>query len=198
MGKPMKNRILCIALALSMLAAIFVALPTRGAIDYTGSVRPMDNTGHPKDAWLAGESLYVNVSLYLRGTLDADTVRIEIQSPGGAVYTTMWGFTDQPVTGYYNSTVIPTQHVHVPAPAGPVGVFYVVAYEDTTDTLLASWPISVRNQALTLVPDPHASPYYPGEEISITWVTTHSTNLFYMQIINESNVVFVNWSRQVT
>jgi hypothetical protein len=198
MGKPMKNRILCIALALSLLAAIFVALPTRGAIDYTGSVRPMDNTGHYKDAWLAGDPLYVNVSLYLRGTLVDDTVRIEIQSPSGGLYTWMYGDTNQPVTGFYNSTVAPTQHMHVPTPSGPVGVFYVVAYHDASDTLLASWPITVRSQALTLVPAPAASAYYPGEQIQITWVTTHSTDLFYMHVYNATGVTFVNWSRQVT
>jgi hypothetical protein len=45
MGKPMKNRILTIALALSLLATVFVAIPTTAAYDYTGSLVTTDDDG---------------------------------------------------------------------------------------------------------------------------------------------------------
>ena len=193
----MKNRIVSIALVLSLLAAVFVALPTKGAIDYTGGVRTMDITGQPKDAFFEGEALYVNVTLKNRGTLVDDGIRVELQSANGLVtYDTIYDDTNRPVTGYYNSTIIPRDSLYVPGITGPMAVFNIVAYHDATDTVLAIVPITVRELALKMMPA--TGPYYPGEEVTITWTTTATTTLFYMHIINETGITKVNWSRQST
>ena len=192
----MKNRIVSIALVLCLLAAVFVALPTKGAIDYTGGVRTMDITGQPKDAFFEGDALYVNVTLMNRGILVNDVIRVELQSTTGFVYDTISGNTNRPVAGYYNSTIVPRNWLDVPGIPGPMAVFNIVAYHDATDTVLSIVPITVRELALRMMPA--TGPYYPGEEVTITWTTTASTTLFYMHIINETGVTMVNWSRQST
>jgi len=194
----MKNRILCIALAICLLAAVFVALPTKGAINHTGSVRTMDSTGHPQNIFFAGDSVYFNATLYERGVLDNGYVRVEMQRPdGSAVGSPMTTQTNNPAPGCYNSTLTSVGFT-APPPSGPVSVFYVVTYENGNGTFLASVPITVRAESLTLTPNPTLSPYYPGEEVTITWVTTSSSELFFMHVINATGVTYMNWSRQST
>jgi hypothetical protein len=193
----MKNRIVSIALVLCLLAAVFVALPTKGAIDYTGGVRTMDITGQQKVAFFEGDALYVNVTLMNMGTLVNQGIRVELQSTDGTwTYDTIYGNTNRPVTGYYNSTIVPRNWLDVPYISGPMAVFNIVAYHDASDTVLEIVPITVRELALRMMPA--FGPYYPGEEVTITWTTTYSTTLFYMHIINETGVTKVNWSREST
>ncbi len=194
----MKNKIVSIALVLSMLAAVYVAMPTKAAIDYTGSLKTMDSTGNPKDAFFENGDVYVNVTLMFRGTLVNQGIRVELQSADGSIlYDTLWGNTNVPVgaIGYYNSTAA-GNWLDVPGISGPMAVFNIVAYHDGTDTVLGMVPITVRELALKMAPS--SGPYYPGEEVTITWSTTYSTTLFYMHIINETMVTKVNWSRQST
>jgi len=196
----MKSRILGIVLALCLLAAMFAALPVKAAEYYTGSVATTDGGNVTKTSFFRGDPVYVNVELKESGVAYAGAIRVELQrTTDGATLSWFTDTTNDPDIGWFNSSVsVPTRSLSTGAfISGELAVYDVVVYY--TGGMgwdeIARTSIVVRNLGLTLSPD--SFPYYPGEDVSITFVTTHTTDVFYVQIVNETGATEQNWTGQV-
>jgi hypothetical protein len=203
----MKSLILSIALALSMVAVAFAAIPTTAAVYYTGSVQATDGTGAPRNVFFynpsSGDSerIYVNVSLEYMGVPTSVPIEVELIGPTGTIEDWLLDNTNDPATGEYHSWS-----------ATPLAQWLNTGYVNFGDqsalvmdvVLLANigyWNEIARSQivlkmeGLTLSPPP--SPwYYPGEQITISLVT-RQTDEFYVQVVNETDHVFGNWNNQL-
>ena len=193
----MKSRILGIVLALSLLACVFPALSTSAAVDYTGSVVSTDNAGAPKDLFFRGDPVYVNVNLNYDGAAFSGNIRVELQrTTDGAVVSSFNAVTDDPAVGWYNSSVAGGSLSTAAAFSGELMTYDVVAYYTGGPYMeIARQPIIVKQTGLWL--DPPSSPYYPNEQVTIKLVTTHTTTVFYVQVVNETGATWANWTGQV-
>ncbi len=201
----MKNRILTIALALSLLATVFVAFPTTAAYDYTGSLVTTDDDGVLKSTYVQGEPVYVNVEARYHGDLSAEDIYVVLRTTGGSTYSSFYQTTDDPVVGWYNSSeaaavsTLSTSHWI----SGEETMYYIIAYERWSGTELGRTTIVVMASGLTVDPDPVYVAgygyvgYYPGQALTITLVTTHMTDMFYVQIVNATDVTVQNWTAQI-
>jgi hypothetical protein len=205
MGKPMRSRILTIALALSLLATAFVAFPTTAAYDYTGSVATTNDTGAPKYVYIQGEQVYVNVEVRYHGELSPEEIRVRLQ-PANMGWTSQFTvIADDPVDGWYNSSVALSSLT-----LSTMGfwldeeiVCYVIAYERWTMTELDRTTILVKEAGFSVDPDPifvsgiGTVGYYPGQTLDITMITSRTTEMFYVQIVNETGTTVQNWTAQI-
>jgi hypothetical protein len=198
----MKNRILSIALALGMLAMAFAAVPTHAAIDYTGSVKTTDNTGAAKSTFVQGENVYVNVMVMYQGDLANVPIQVRLVSTTGGIVSHFHATTPAPDLGYFNSTT-----VGLGTGSGFAGdstaYEVVVVYDAGGNPEIARATVIVMNEGLTLVPEPidpflnpDGLPYYPGQTITATVVTTHTSDFFFVETLNESDVIVMNWTDQ--
>ncbi|HUS78573.1 MAG TPA: hypothetical protein VM050_07920, partial [Patescibacteria group bacterium] len=103
MGYPMKGKFLSIAIALSMLAVVFVAVPSQAAVYYTGSVVTTDNAGDLTDTFFRGEHVYVAVELFYEGEPANDWIEVQLQSQTGAELNSFTAVADDPENGTYDS-----------------------------------------------------------------------------------------------
>ncbi|MEW5748698.1 MAG: hypothetical protein AB1793_07970 [Candidatus Thermoplasmatota archaeon] len=186
----MKGKILSLALALCMIAVVFTALPTKGAVYYTGTVQTTDDAGLPMDVFFRGDHVYVNVTLYYENVLvDAD-ILVELVDENGNVRDSIYTTTDDPVDGYYNSSAaIPIDSLNtngVPI-SGDMTVCDIVLYVEDYWwwTEVDREQIVLKETGLSLDP-PNDWYYYPGQDVTIT-VTTGDTDAFYVQILNETD-----------
>jgi hypothetical protein len=199
MGKPMKNRILSIALALSLLASVFVALSTSAAVPYTGSVRTTDNLGATKELFFVGDYVYVNVELMADNVLISGSVTVSlVQTSDNTVVTHYHATTNDPDIGWnngsHNGNGFGTWYGFV----GDMMVYNVVVTYGGDEIARSSY--TVKATGLTLSPPANAPPspsYYPGEEITITYITTHTTDMFYTQVLNSTGATMINWTPQI-
>lgn len=201
----MKNRILTIALALSLLATVFVAFPTTAAYDYTGSLVTTDDDGVLKSTYVQGEPVYVNVEVRYHGDLSAEDIYVVLRTTDGSSYSWFYQTADDPVVGWYNaseatavSTLSTSHWIN-----GEETMYYIIAYERWSMTELGRTTIVVMASGLTVDPDPvYISGYgyvgyYPGQTLTVRLVTTHMTDMFYVQIVNETDVTVQNWTAQI-
>lgn len=192
----MRNRILSIALALSMLAVAFVALPTTAAVDYTGSVTTTDDTGTEKTVFFRGEPVYVNVELKYLGLPYVADIGMELLTPTGGTVSWMWDRTNDPVDGWYNSSEA------TPVEALWTGAWFdgdVIVYDVVVS--LDEWPwvefartqITVKKEGLTL--DPPSGYYYPGQDVMISYMTSQTED-FYLEVVNATGYELENVTNQ--
>lgn len=205
MGKPMKSRILTIVLALSLLATVFVALPTKAAYDYTGSVVTTNDTGDPKYAYIQGEQVYVDVEVRYHGELSPEDIRVRLQPADSGWTSQFTAVANDPVDGWYNSSeaasglTLSTNGFWIYQER----VCYVIAYERWTMTELGMTTILVKQAGFVVEPDPiyiagyGTVGYYPGQTLDITMTTTRTTEMFYVQIVNETGTTVQNWTAQI-
>ena len=210
MGKPMKSRILSIVLAMSMVAALFAALPTRGAVYYTGTVITTDDSGIPKTEFIQGEDVYVNVTTLTDGVLATEQVTVTLaRTNDGHVASSFTTNTNNPVVGVYNSTIA-ASHLHLSTAhsiSGDVQSYDVIVTEPWYGVEIARTQIIVWATGLSLSPESWA--YWPGSVITINLVVTEAqtAEVFYVQVVNETgaqtNVNFTDqtalsgyWSEQ--
>jgi len=198
----MRNRILPIALALSMLAVAFAAVPTTAAVYYTGNVTTTDSAHEAKTAFVEGEAIYVDVELLRMGVHYVDDIEVWIYNTNSGQWEDWTGVrqTDDPVDGWYNtsqSTPLNPMYVSLGGGEPDVVVCDIIAYVygDYGYQEYARSHITVMKERLTLSPD--LGTYYPGQAVDITLVTMH-TDDFYMQVLNETDVTKVNWTSQET
>jgi hypothetical protein len=194
MGYPMKGKFLSVAIALSMLAVVFVAVPSQAAVYYTGSVYTTDDAGNPVDTYFRGEHVYVAVELFYEGEPADDWIELQLQTQTGVVRDWFSAVADDPENGTYHSwSATPVEWLNTgSAFDGDLTVYDVVVYAGGEE--VARTPIVVLDEGLTLEPDPwFAVYYYPGEEITIT-LTTSETADFYVQIVNDTYETFANWT----
>ncbi len=202
MGKPMKSRILSIVLAMSMIAGLVAALPTRGAVDYTGTVITTDDSGIPKTEFIQGEDVYVNVTTWSFGVLSVEQVTVTLaRTNDGHVASSFTTNTNNPVVGVYNSTLA-ASHLHLAtthAITGDVQSYDVIVTEPIHGVEIARIQITVRATGLNLSPEPNQPAYWPGEVITITLVVTEAqtAEVFYVEVVNETGVpTTVNFTDQ--
>ena len=198
MGKPMKNRILSIALALSMLAVVFAALPTSAQVDYTGSVKTTDDTGNLKDTYIQGQPVYVIVEVKYQNVWSDQPIRVRLVPTTGGWASQFATHSDDPADGWYNSTTA-AGHLTLSTAAGISGdltSYYVVLYRDGTMQEIARTTIIVKKTGLSLEPDNGI--YYPGQAVVAKFVTTETTTMFYVHTVNETGVTMplMNWTGQ--
>jgi hypothetical protein len=173
-----------------MIAVVFTALPTKGAVYYTGTVQTTDDAGLPMDVFFRGDHVYVNVTLYYENVLvDAD-IMVELVDENGNVRDTIYATTDDPADGYYNSSVaIPIDSLNtngVPI-SGDMTICDIVLFVEDYwwYTEVDRQQIVLKETGLSLDP-PNDWYYYPGQDVTIT-VTTGDTDAFYVQILNETD-----------
>ncbi len=193
MGKPMKSRILCVAIALSMLAVVFTIVPqdAEAAVDYTGTVQTTDDEGTPKDAFVTGEEVYVLVETFYMGNLSVENIRVQLREVDGGMESQFTATTDDPENGTFESWPAVSLSTDFDFDGEAVACDVVVEVNDGWSwTEVARVPIQVRNEGLTL--DPPSSEYYPGQEVQITIVTGNLAD-FYIQLVNDTDDEFENW-----
>lgn len=195
MGKPMKNRILSIALALGMLAMAFAAVPTHAAVSYTGSVKTVDSTDAAKSTFVQGEDVYVNVMVEYLGDLASVSIIVRLVATDGGIEDSMYVTTNDPEVGWYNST---TNGLDTGAWFDGDSTAYdvVVVRNGGGNPEIARTTIIVMREGLTLDPEPGMLPYYPGQTVTATVVTTHTADFFFVETLNESDTIVMNWTDQ--
>ncbi len=197
MGKPMKNRILSIALALSLLAVVFAALPMSTQVDYTGSVKTTDDTGNLKDTYIQGQQVYVIVEVKYQGVWADEPIQVRLVPTTGGWVDRFFTDSNDPAIGWYNSTTA-AGHLTLSTGSGFTGdltSYYVVVYSNTMDEI-ARTTIVVKKTGLTLEPDNGI--FYPGQAVVAKLVTTSTTTLFYVHTVNATGVTVtgMNWTGQ--
>jgi hypothetical protein len=198
MGKPMKNRILGIAVALSLLAVVFAALPTSALVNYTGSVGTTDDTSNLKDTYIWGQQVYVSVEVKYHSVWSNQPIQVRLVSVAGGTLDWFNTNSNDPADGWYNSS---TAAGHLTLSTGPaitsdLASYYVVVYERNTWTEVARTTIVVKNTGLWL--DPDNGIYYPGQPVVAKFVTTATTTMFYVHTVNDTGVTMpnMNWTGQ--
>jgi hypothetical protein len=197
-GKPMKSRILCVAVALSLFAVVFAVVPqpSDATVYFTGTVQTTDDAGDPQDVFFRGEEVYVRVETFYMGNLSVEDIRVEIQETNGFVRDWFTAVTDDPEDGVYESWSAAPWAEYLTTNSyfeGEVKVYYVVVYVDTGWwTEVARVPIQVKNEGLTLDP-PSWGMYYPGQEVTVTIITSETED-FYVQLVNDTYEDFENWT----
>jgi len=196
----MKSRILSIALALSMLAVVFAALPMSAQVDYTGSVKTTDDTGNLKDTYIQGQQVYLIVEVKYQGVWADEPIQVRLVSTTGGYVSHFHANSNDPADGWYNSStdVVP-QTLDTGAWIDPdldLTSYYVVVYRDGTMEEIARTTIVVKRTGLSLDPDNHI--YYPGQAVVAKLVTTSTAILFYVHTVDEDGVTVanMNWTGQ--
>jgi len=194
----MKNRILSIALALSLLAVVFAALPTSAQVDYTGSVKTTDDTGNLKDTYIQGQAVYVIVDVKYQGVWADEPILVRLETTTGGVVSHFHTDSNDPAVGWYNSTTA-AGHLTLATGAGitdDLTSYYVVVYRDGSMEEIARTTIVVKKIGLSL--DPNNGMYYPGQAVVAKLVTTSTTVLFYVHTVNATGVTMplMNWTGQ--
>ncbi|UCE45045.1 MAG: hypothetical protein JSU93_06565 [Methanobacteriota archaeon] len=192
----MKDRILSVAIALSLIAVMFVVAPssTEAAISYTGEVQTTDDTGDPIDSCFRGDDLYVLVETYYRGNATNMSFLVELRTQTGNLRDSFTDVTGDPDTGVFESwAAIPEVALWTGSWfEGELTVYDVILYVDDGGWIeVDRTQIIVRNTGTFL--DPDTGMYYPGQEVSLTIVTTN-TDDFYVQVVNETWVDVMNRS----
>jgi len=198
----MKSRILSIALASSLLATALVALSTSAATPYTGSVTTTDNLGAAKTLFFYGDNVYVNAEQKLDNVWYSGQITVAlISTVTGNVLSHYHVTTNNPDVGWNNGSVSGWSFwTGAWGITGDLTVYDVALYQGNFGEELARSSITVKMTGLTLNPPPQAPPapsYYPGEEITVTYITTHTTDMFYTQIINSTGATMANWTAQI-
>ncbi|MFY9606575.1 MAG: hypothetical protein WAS24_07610, partial [Thermoplasmata archaeon] len=195
----MKNRIVSIALALSLLAMVFAALPTSAQVSYTGSVETTDDTGNLKDTYIQGQPVYVIVEVKYQGVWSDEPIQVRLESASGSTLNSFNTNSNDPAVGWYNSTEALVQLTLATGAgiAGDLASYYVVVYERNTFTEVARTTIIVKKESFSL--DPPNGPslyYYPGQTVNAKLITTHTTDMFYVHTVNETDVTMpnMNWT----
>lgn len=198
MGKPMKNRILGIVLALCLLAVAFVAVPTDAAIYYTGSVQTTDDTGDSQDMYYRGDRVYVAVEAYYMGEPSTVDILVELVSQSGTTVSSFYATTDDPDVGVYDSwSALPTHWLTTNSlsfvSGVAVGDVVVSAWDGWDYVEFDRAQIMVKDEGLTVSPD--AWMFYPGETVTITLITAETVD-FYVEVVNETYDDIENWTNE--
>jgi len=173
-----------------MLAVAFAAVPTKGAVYYTGTLQTTDDTGEPKDVFFRHDQIYVNVELFYQGDHAVELIQVDLVDQNGVVRDTLTAVTDDPADGYYNSSdatpadMLTTSGVPVP---GEMTIIDLVLYVDDP---IYGWDeidrvqVILREEGLSIDPPPDFY-YYPGQTLTITYATSFEES-FSVEIINET------------
>lgn len=192
-GLTVLGAALCLALLL-----LFPAASVRAAVNYTGSVTTTDSSGTPQTEFMRGQPVYSNVELSYRGLPYDGTIRVELRrTTDGAIVSSFNTRSNNPVLGWNNGSSSGFSLSTAAPFTGDAMTYNVIAYYTGGgfNDNIAQTPIIVKADGLTI--DPSSDPYYPGETVALKLGTSHTTNAFYVQIVNETDVTLVNWTGQI-
>ncbi len=190
----------CVAVAVVFCLALgsLAIYPARGAVPFTGSVSPTDSAGTPTTVFVRGQPVYSNIGLNFDGAPYDGTIRAELRrSTGGALVSSFNARTNNPVVGWNNGSVSGL-FLSTAAPfSGSEMAYDVMVYYTGggSNDLVARTPVLVLAEGLQI--SPQSNPYYPGEEVALKLVTSHTTDLFYVQIVNLTGATWANWTGQM-
>lgn len=196
----MRNRIVSIVLALSMLATVFVALPTSGAVDYTGSVKTTDNAKAPKDVYVQGQAVYVVCEALEDGYPAAINIEVRLEYLDGGLVSHFHEIADTPDPGWYNSTEVGALTLATGTAVIPGGedraAFYVILREDGTNQEIARTTITILKQGLSIDPPPAMGVYTPGQSLTAKLITIYTGDILYVHTTNSTgvDVAGMNWT----
>ena len=189
-----RTRLFALFLMTCVAGTAFVASSATAAVSYTGSVETTDNTGATKTTFFQGEPVFANVGLAYEGAPYNDYITVSlVRTTDGMVVSHYHAWTNNPEVGWTNGSVTGYNLFSGTGFDGDLMTYDVVATVVGQEFARAS--IVVIKTGLSLEPDTWG--YGPGQEISITLGTTHTTDVFYVQIVNETGATKVNWTGQV-
>ena len=177
---------------------IAVVVPTdnvEASVYYTGSVAPTDAAGSPKDVFFRGDPVYVDVGLMYMGDPVPGSIKVNLERvTDGATVSSFTGTTNNPVVGWFNSSVAGPSLWTGSWFSGDLMVYDVVAYYTGGgwDEEIGRQPIIVKSLGLWM--EPSSMWNYPGQVVSFTLSTTHTTDVFYVQIVNDTGATVMNWT----
>ena len=199
----MKGRILSIAIALSLIAMVFAAVPmsTKAAVYYEGTVQTTDDEGELKDSFIQGERVYVSVETFYMGVNCSQEIRLELRPESGSEVDWFEAVTADPEGTYESWTATPwPQSLSTSHGFSGESTMYDVVLKINVGGMWPDWeevarmPVTVMAQGLTLTPEP-TFVYYPGQEIQMSLVTTETED-FYVQVVNDTWEEFFNLTNQ--
>ena len=206
----MRNRIVSIVLALSLLATVFVAFSTTAAIDYEGSVKTTDMADAPKDVYVEGQEIYVACEVFYQGYHAAVDIEVRLEYLDGDLEDNFHATADFPDDGWYNGTdpggqTLWTGGVNF-AHDDPWGqpqdrvVMYVVLEEDWSGFEIARTTVTILMEGLTLEPPTGMGGYTPGQALTVKLITHYTGDILYVHTTNASvwdggsDVAGMNWT----
>ncbi len=196
----MRNRIVSIVLALSLLAAVYVALPTSAAVDYTGSVQTTDNAKAPKDIFVRGQDIHLICEVLYQGYPSPEDIEVRLESFDGDFVSNIHVTANVPDDGWYNSTEtgaadLPTAGASIPD--GDRASFYVIMESDVSGEEIARTTVTILRPDLWLEPEPGWGGFYtPGQALTAKLITTFTGDILYVHTVNATgvDVAGMNWS----
>ena len=198
----MKCRILSIVLALSLIAVLFAAIPTKAATDYTGTVMTTDRAGTATTDFLQGEYVLVKVNVMLDGVLSNQRITVSlVRTNDGHVANSFTTWSNDPAVGYYNSTDS-ASHLNLTTThsiTGDIQSYYVIVTLPNHGNIeIARSQVIVRATGLILTPAPNNPAYWPGEQVTSSLVVNlaQTSEVFYVQIVNETGFTMANTTAQ--
>ncbi len=186
MGRPMKNRILSVVLAISMIAVVFAAVPVGAEVNDTGLVIATDSANGPKNVFIRGELVYFDVKTVYLGNVSSRAVTVTLGSTGIHSHVTT-----NATTGWYNSSAqtpkvwLDTSNVVI---AGDVQALDVIATVGGVE--IGRYPITIKQVGLKL--DPNLGTYWPGVTVAWKLVISHMTEQVYVHIVNDTGATVYN------
>jgi peptidoglycan hydrolase CwlO-like protein len=177
---------------------VLPAGPARASVDVTGSVATTDITGEPTTVFVRGQHVYSNVGLEYYGTPYDGTIRVELRrATDGAIVSSFNSRSNNPVIGWNNGSSSGLFLNTVTGFSGSVMACNVIAYYTGGgfNDMVAMTPILVRAEGLSI--NPPSGPYYPGENVALKLVTSHTSEGFYVQVVNETGYTRMNWTGQM-
>ena len=198
----MKSRILSIVLALSLIAVLFAAIPTKAATDYTGTVMTTDKAGTATTDFLQGEYVLVKVKVMLDGVLSNQRITVSLVRTNDAhVANSFTTWSNDPADGYYNSTDS-ASHLNLTTThsiTGDIQSYYVIVTLPNHGGIeIARSQVIVRATGLTLTPAPNSPAYWPGEQVTSSLVVdlAQTSSVFYVQVVNDTGFTMLNTTPQ--
>jgi len=165
----------------------------------TGSVITTDELGDSKSTFIQGQSVYVNVLAMYHGFPSDLVVTVSLVDLNGSVVHSFTVHTNDPVVGWYNSSVAwshLTLGTNVPV-SGVEQAFNVTVKLSGSGHEIARTVIVIKKAGLRFDPVQNDPAYWPGQLINATLVTPHTTEMFYIHVVNETGgSAGVNWTYQ--
>ncbi len=191
MSEKRGTKLLGILVMVCLLATAVVACPARGAVIYTGSVVTTDSAGTPKESFIQGDNVYANVSLNLYGNPYNGIVTVSlVRTTDEAIVGHFHATTDNPVVGWNNGSVSGASLSTSFFISGEAMAYDVVV--DFNGQEVARSSIVVVAMGLWIEPD--SMSYYPGQDTTIRLVTPHTSEMFYVQVVNLTMMTYANWT----
>ena len=168
--------------------------------DYAGSVITTDDLGNQNTVFVQGQPVHLDVSVLFQGVPSDVEVNVTLEGPNNTVHEYFTVNTSDPAVGWYNSSeasVSKTLATGTPL-SGDQQDFDVVVRISDTGYEIGRVAITIVKEGLRFSPVQNNPWYAPSGLIDITLYTSHSTEVFYVHILDEmGSVADFNWTALV-